>query len=71
MMWTDHKDDLLSTETLLFETFKFKPRTKERDNGWKMVADNVNHLDSGQLKVHQRAVRERFGILKTRFEVKT
>ena len=71
MVWTDHKDDLLSTEILLFETFKFKPRTKERDNGWKMVADNLNHLDSEQSKVHQRAVRERFVILKTRFEVKT
>ena len=36
-----------------------------------MVADNLNQLDSEQLKVYQRALREIFGILKTRFEVKT
>ena len=33
-----------------------------------MVVDN---FDSQQFKVDQRAVRERFGILKTRFEAKT
>ena len=28
MVWTDHKDDLLLKEILLFEPFKFKPHTK-------------------------------------------
>ena len=36
-----------------------------------MVADNLKQLDFEQLKVNQRPVRERFGILKTCFEVKT
>lgn len=71
MAWTDYKDDLLLREMLLFEPFKFKPRTKERGNAWKMVAENLNQLDSEKFKVDQRAVRERFGILKTHFETKT
>ena len=70
MAWTD-KDDLLLRESLLLESFKFKSGTKERGNAWKMVADNTNQLDSEQFKVNQRAVRERFRILKTYFEAKT
>ena len=71
MVWTNHKDNLVLREVLLLELFKFKPRTKERGNAWKMVADNLKQLHFEQLKVNQRAVRERFGILKTCFEVKT
>ena len=59
-----HKDDLLLREILLFKPFKFKPRTKERGNNCKMVADNLNQHDSEQFKIDQRALRERFGILK-------
>ena len=64
MVWTDHKDDLLLGEIRLFNPFKFKLRTKECGNAWKMVADNLNQLDSEQFKVDQRAVRERFETLK-------
>ena len=71
IVWTDHKDDLLLREILLFEPFKFKPHTKERGNAWKMVGDNLNQLDSEQFKVDQRGVREKFGILKRHLEAKT
>ena len=71
MVWTNHEDDLLLMEILLFKPFKFKRRMKERSNAWKIVANNLNQFDSEQFKVNQRAVREIFGILKTRFEAKT
>ena len=71
MVWPNHKDNLVLREVLLLELFKFKPRTKERGSAWKMVADNLKQLDFEQLKVNQRPVCERFGILKTCFEVKT
>ena len=52
MMWTNHKDNLVLIEVLLLELFKFKPRTKERGNAWKMVAGNLKQLDFEQLKVN-------------------
>ena len=70
MVWTDEKDELLLREILLFEPFQYKPRTKERGNAWKSIADNLNKLDGALFKVDQRAVRERFGTLRTRFESK-
>ena len=71
MVWTDRKDDLLLREILLSEPFKFKPRTKERGNAWKIFKDNIYLLDSEQFKVDQKPVRERSEILKTSFEAKT
>ena len=70
MIWTEDKDDMLLREVMLFEPFKFKPRTKERGTAWKAIADNLNKYDSALFKVDQRSVRERFGILKARVESK-
>ena len=64
MVWIDRKDDLLLREILLFKPFEFKPRTKERGNNWKMVADNLNQHDSEQFNIDQRALPKRFRILK-------
>ena len=41
MVWTDHKDDLLLKEVLLFEPFISKPCKKECGNVWKIVKDNL------------------------------
>ena len=71
MVWDDHKDDMLVREILLFEPFKFKQRTKERGNAWKMVADNLNEMDPEKFKVDQRGVRERFAVLKAHLEAKS
>ena len=64
MVWIDPKDDLLLREILLFEPFKLKTYKKECGNAWKIVADNLNQHDSEQFNSDQRALRERFGILK-------
>ena len=64
MVWIDHKDDLLLRKILLFEPFKLKTYAEERGNAWKMVADNLNQHNSEQFNIDQRALPERFGILK-------
>ena len=56
MVWNDQKDELLWSEILLFEPYKFKARTR------------TNSLDES--KVDARAVRERYGVIKARFETK-
>ncbi|XP_057290242.1 uncharacterized protein LOC130612928 [Hydractinia symbiolongicarpus] len=71
MVWNDRKDELLLREVLLFEPYKYKARTKERGNAWKVIAENLSQLDSEQFQADQRSVRERFGILKTRYQNKT
>ena len=70
MVWTETKDELLCREILLFEPYQYKIRTKEKGNAWTAVADSLNELKSHSFQVDQRAVCDRFIILKNRFESK-
>ena len=63
MVWTDVKDELLCREILLCEPHKFKARTKERGNVWKIIANNLNIMADENFAVDQRAVRERFTLI--------
>ena len=42
MVWTDKREELFCREILLWEPYKFKFRTKERGNVWKIIANNLN-----------------------------
>ena len=70
MVWTDVKDELLCREILLCEPSKFKARTKERGNVWKIIANNLNIMADENFAVDQRAVRERFTLIAEKFEEK-
>ena len=70
MVWTDVKDELLCREILLCEPYKFKARTKERENVWKIIANNLNIMADKNFAVDQRAVRERFTLIAEKFEKK-
>ena len=70
MVWTDVKDKLLCREILLCEPYKFKARTKERGNVWKIIANNLNIMADENFAVDQRAVRERFTLIAEKFEKK-
>lgn len=72
MVWNDQKDDYLCRELLLMETYKFKPRSRERGNAWKQIADalNAGSTESCFFKVDARAVRERFNLLLNHFKAK-
>ena len=70
MVWTDVKDELPCREILLCEPYKFKARTKERGNVWKIIANNLNIMADENFAVDQRAVRERFSLIAEDFEKK-
>ena len=70
MVWTHVKDELLCREILLCEPYKFKARTKERGNVWKIIANNLIIMTNENFAVDQRAVRERFTLIAEKFEKK-
>lgn len=55
---------------LLCEPNKFKARTKERGNGWKIIANIINIMADENFAVDQRAVRECFTLIAEKFEKK-
>ena len=55
---------------LLCEPNKFKARTKERGNGWKIIANNINIMADENFAVDQRAARECFTLIAEKFEKK-
>ena len=70
MVWNDQKDDSLCKEILLFEPYRYKIRTKEKENAWTAIADSLNEVKSQNFQVDQRAVCDRFNTLKSRYTSK-
>ena len=72
MVWANEKDELLCREILLLEPYIFKPRSRERGNAWKDIAEALNKGSTEDLyfRVDARAVRERFTLLLTHFQAK-
>ena len=70
MVWNDAKDEALCKEILLFELYQYKERTKEKGNCWKLKAENLNQIKSMSFKVDQRAVRERYKLIRANYEDK-
>ena len=60
MVWNDNKDEMLCREVLLFEPYQFKPRSHERGNAWKAIAENLNASVTCSFKVDARSVREAY-----------
>lgn len=67
MTWTSEKDEALCKQILLMEPFRFRPRTKESGNAWSQVAEDLKQITSLNMNVDQRAVRDRYKILKSHF----
>ena len=67
MTWTPEKDEALCKQIILMEPFRFRPRTKESGNAWSQVADDLKQIKSLNMNVDQRAVRERYKMLKSHF----
>ena len=59
MVWNDNKDEILCREVLVFEPYQFKPRSYERVNAQKAIAENLNASVTFSFKVDARSVRER------------
>ena len=67
MVWNYAKDEVLCKEILLFEPYQYKERTKEKGNCWKLIAENLNQIKSMSVKVDQRAVRERYKLIRAKY----
>ena len=70
MIWTQEQDDALCKQILLIEPFWFRPRTNQSGSAWSKVSDELNKMASLQMKVDQRAVRDRFKTIKKKFQDK-
>ena len=67
MTCTSEKEEALCKQILLMEPFRFRPRTKESGNAWSQVAEDLKQIKSLNMNVDQRAVRDRYKILKSHF----
>ena len=71
MVWNDNKDEMLCREVLLFQPCQFKPRSHERGNAWKVIAENLNASVTCSFKVDARSARERLTEIVVKCKQKT
>ena len=70
MQWTDEHHTVLLREILAAELFKYKPRTQQRSNLWNSIVDHLNDAKNPGFSVTQRAVKDKFNLLKDKFIAK-
>ena len=70
MVWQDQHDLLLLREILAQEPWKFKQGSVERGKCWDLIADTLNTLEDTGFRVDKRSVRDRFGLLRSKYIVK-
>ena len=70
MEWSTSHDVLLCREIMVIEPYSAKPRTAQRGQLWKDIADRLNCLSEHKFNVTQRAVRDRFKLLSEKFKRK-
>ena len=54
-----NKNETLCKEALLFETYQFKPRSHERGNAWKAIAENLIASVTWSFKFDARSLKDR------------
>ena len=70
MVWQDQHDLLLLREILAQELWKFKQGSVERGKCWDLIADTLNTLEDTGFRVDKRSVRDRFGLLRSKYDKK-
>lgn len=72
MYWTKAHDTLLCREVLALEPYKHKKGSNEAGKIWTDIAQSLKNCQQLKLKqnLSQRAVRERFSLLQTRYKEK-
>ena len=61
---------VLLREFLATEPFKYKPRTQQRSNLWNCIVDHLNDVKDPAFSVTQRAIEDKFNLLKDKFIAK-
>ena len=67
MEWTEMHDIFMCREILAVELFKTKKKTTARAQLWQKVADNILRYDTPVFVVTQRAVRDRYNVISTKY----
>ena len=72
MYWTKVHDTLLCREVLALELYKHKKGSNEAGKIWTDVAQSLKNCQQLKFKqnLSERAVRERFSLLQTRYKEK-
>ena len=70
MEWIEKHDIFMCREILAVELFKTKKKTTARAQLWQKVADNLLRYDTPVFVVTQRAVRDRYSVISTRYRKK-
>ena len=72
MYWTKAHDTLLCREVLALEPYKHKKGSNEAGKIWTDIAQSLKNCQQLKFKqnLSQRAVRERFSLLQTRYKEK-
>ena len=60
MIWIEEQDDAPCKQILVIEPFRYRPRTNQSGSAWSKFAGELNKITSLQMKVDQRAVKDRF-----------
>ena len=69
MKWTSKHDIMLDRETLLFELWKYKSRSRLIDNLDK-ITENLNQIKERYFNVNQKSVWDRLKVLERAFKKK-
>ena len=59
MKWSGEHDVMLRREIMLFELWKYKAGSRERDQCLERIAESLNHLERPSFSVSQKSVRDR------------
>ena len=70
MQWTDEHHTILFARDLATEPFKYKPRTQQRTYLWNSIVDHLNDVKNPAFSITQRAVKDKFNLLKEKFIAK-
>ncbi|XP_074611822.1 uncharacterized protein LOC141866237 [Acropora palmata] len=70
MKWSGEHDVMLGREIMLFELWKYKAGSRERDQCLDRIAESLNHLERPSFSVSQKSVRDRLKILEGDFKKK-
>ena len=70
MDWKKEHDVLPYCEILICQPFKFKERTVERGKTWEEISKYLNTCETAKFRVNKRSVRERFKLIKEKFQRK-
>ena len=70
MVWQGQHDLLLLREILAQEPWKFKEGSVEKGKCWDLTAETLNTLKDTGFRVDKRFARDRFGLLRSKYDKK-